>query len=165
MAASVTRFEFLRGNLTEMRGPRRPPWALDGERFLEACEPCDKCRRACPERILFEGRDGTPELTFQRTGCTFCAKCAEACPTGALVLRDSETGEPRAPWSQTADIANHCLSLVGTTCRICGERCERGAITFKLVVGGIALPVVETAMCTGCGDCHAPCPVDAIQLR
>lgn len=171
MAGPLSRSQLLRWNFKAGRRPSRPPWALDGDRFLEACEAgeagesCDKCLGACPERILGKGPDGYPEISFARGGCTFCAECVIACPTGALSRRESETEDSRAPWAAVAEIANGCLSLAGVACRVCGEQCESEAITFRLAVGGVALTVVEPSLCTGCGACCAPCPVDAIRIR
>lgn len=63
-----------------------------------------------------------------------------------------------------ADIGDGCLARRGVTCRTCGERCEAGAITFSLQLGGIALPRIGADACTGCGECIADCPSAAIGL-
>jgi ferredoxin-type protein NapF len=66
------------------------------------------------------------------------------------------------PVLATADTA--CLSLHGTACRVCGEWCESGAITFRLMTAGRAEVRVDAGRCDGCGDCAGRCPVGAIRM-
>ncbi len=61
-----------------------------------------------------------------------------------------------------AVIGEACLALRGVECRICGDACGAGAIRFRPVRGGVALPIVAEDACTACGDCVAPCPTGAI---
>jgi ferredoxin-type protein NapF len=74
-------------------------------------------------------------------------------------------GAERPPWSLTAVVANRCLAIAGITCRSCGDVCGEDAIEFKLALNGAALPLVDEAVCTGCGACVRPCPVGAIMLE
>lgn len=62
-----------------------------------------------------------------------------------------------------AVIGAHCLSMTGTTCRICAEHCDAGAIRFRLGLGGRSTPIVSEA-CNGCDACRPVCPVGAIVL-
>lgn len=62
-------------------------------------------------------------------------------------------------------IAPHCLALRHVECRICGEACDARALRFPPRLGGIAVPVLDTDACTGCGDCVAPCPAGALALH
>jgi ferredoxin-type protein NapF len=64
---------------------------------------------------------------------------------------------------QVAAIAASCLSLNGTSCRICAEHCEVGAIRFRLELGGRARPSVGES-CDGCAACLPVCPVGAVFL-
>lgn len=105
------------------------------------------------------GSGGFPEVSFAGAGCTFCGDCGRACEAAAL----SVAGRA-APWTATAAIDASCLSRAGVACRVCGERCEAAAITFRLAPGGVADPIIDTAACTGCGTCVAPCPADAIAV-
>jgi ferredoxin-type protein NapF len=57
-----------------------------------------------------------------------------------------------------------CLARRDVECRVCGEACDAGAIRFPPRRGGVALPVVDLAKCTRCGDCVAPCPVQAVSV-
>jgi len=71
---------------------------------------------------------------------------------------------PVSDVSSVAVIATQCLSMMGTTCRICAEHCEAGAIRFRLGLGGKSTPVVSEA-CDGCAGCRPVCPVGAITLE
>ena len=63
-----------------------------------------------------------------------------------------------------AIVGAQCLSQRGVTCRVCADHCGAGAIRFRPMRGGIAVPIVDAATCTGCGACRAPCPAAAIAL-
>lgn len=164
MPEAVSRKALLRGKFRDDRVSQRPPWALPEGLFLEACDGGGACREACPEKILLAGPGGRPEVSFERGECTFCEDCVKACPTGALSLYAAD-GERRAPWTITATVRNDCMSLAGVTCRVCGDQCESRAIRFQLAVGGVALPVIDSTACSGCGACVAPCPTKSISIN
>ncbi|GAA4648529.1 hypothetical protein GCM10023116_07980 [Kistimonas scapharcae] len=73
--------------------------------------------------------------------------------------------EERSPWQLAPEISQRCLTHNRTVCRTCGEQCEPEAITFRPVLGGIAMPQVDEQACTGCGACQSACPVNAITIR
>ncbi len=154
----LSRSELFRGFLS--RQLIRPPWALPERDFETICTSCGACPAACPENILISGRGGLPEVDFDNGECTFCAACVEVCEPGALARPEPET----RPWMHIVAIAEDCLSLRAITCRACAEMCEPGAISFRLGMNGRADPQLDAALCTGCGACHAPCPVDAISF-
>lgn len=133
------------------------PWATTA--FEDACSRCGDCVEACEEGILIAGDGGFPTVEFGHGGCSFCGACARACRTGALD-RSLER-----PWRLRAVIGEHCLSAQGITCRSCGDACEIGAIRFRLQVGGRALPVLDDAVCNGCGSCSATCPTHVIRIQ
>ncbi|MEC9070890.1 MAG: membrane dipeptidase, partial [Myxococcota bacterium] len=71
----------------------RPPGALDEAAFLETCEKCQACARACPEASIVpagpqHGRrvEMSPILILDQQPCFVCedVPCASACPSGAL---------------------------------------------------------------------------------
>jgi ferredoxin-type protein NapF len=64
-----------------------------------------------------------------------------------------------------ADIGAACLALKRVVCRSCGEACEAGAIRVAPRAGGVAVPAVDAAGCTGCGACRDACPAGAVALR
>jgi ferredoxin-type protein NapF len=53
----------------------------------------------------------------------------------------------------------------GTVCRTCSEHCEPGAIRFRLLPAGRAIPLVDEARCNACGECLRVCPVQAMSLQ
>jgi len=72
--------------------------------------------------------------------------------------------EAKAHGSRLAKLGNSCVEPKGITCRRCAEACEAGAIRFRLLGGGRAVAAVAADACTGCGDCLAVCPVNAIEF-
>lgn len=157
----ISRRQFLHGELRGKAVTPRPPWALSEGRFIEACERCDDCISVCPEKILRRGSGGYPEVDFSAGGCTFCGDCAKACEYGALRFADDPE---QLPWRLAVAIGESCLSLHGTVCRSCGEACGERAIRFRLEVGGIARPLLDTEECNGCGACVSVCPVGSIVI-
>lgn len=133
------------------------PWA--SEAFLDACQRCDDCIRACEEAVLVRGDGGFPTVDFSRGGCTFCGACVDSCRHDALKHRAGP------PWTLKVGIGDRCLSARGITCRACGDACETRAIRFRLAVGGRALPQLDTHLCNGCGSCIAICPEQTIAIE
>jgi ferredoxin-type protein NapF len=155
----TTRRDFLRARRSSAPPPLRPPWALAEQQFSARCSGCGDCLRACPSGILVSGEGRFPTVDFSRGECTFCGDCVAACIPGAL-----RHTEGQAPWSLRARIGEACLAERGVECRICGEVCGASAIRFRPRVGGVALPQLDEAACTGCGACLAPCPSQAIAM-
>jgi ferredoxin-type protein NapF len=155
----TSRRDFLRGRRASAPPALRPPWALVEEDFVTRCNACGDCLRACPTAILVRGEGGFPSVDFSRGECSFCGDCVTSCKPGAL---RREAG--RAGWAHRAQIGAACLALRGVECRICGEACGASAIRFRPRAGGLALPELMDAACSGCGACLAPCPTQAIVL-
>ncbi len=146
VSKEVRRSDFLRGNFGSETRDIRPPWAINEGNFQDKCSSCDACIEACPTSILKKGRGGYPIVEFSKNECTFCGDCAKVCKPRAL-LRDSAAH----PWTLVASINSTCLSNTGITCRICGDNCDLQAISFRLAVGGKAVPTIDLSRCTGCG--------------
>lgn len=104
------------------------------------------------------GDGGFPAVDFTRGECTFCRACEGACAPRALVA------EGRVAWSIQADVASACLALHGVHCQTCRDACPTSAIGFPMRPG-VPKPVIDGALCTGCGACVAPCPVDALRMQ
>ncbi|MBI4740472.1 MAG: ferredoxin-type protein NapF [Betaproteobacteria bacterium] len=155
----TSRRNFLRGRFSARKGVLRPPWALSEDAFLRACSRCGDCVTRCPTHIVANRDGGYPGIDFGEGECTFCGECAGACTAGALIRRDGQI-----PWAVCASIGEHCLALQRVECRVCGEQCEAGAISFRPQAGGVAWPLVENARCTGCGACVASCPTRAVSV-
>lgn len=159
MTNPSSRRNFLRGQFSARKGPLRPPWALVETEFLHACTRCGECARACPTQVISERDAGYPVMNFTAGECTFCGDCVTACTKGALKRQEGQK-----PWPAKAVIGEQCLAHQRIECRVCGEQCEARAIRFPLKDGGIAAPDLDSALCSGCGACVAPCPVGAITV-
>lgn len=72
--------------------------------------------------------------------------------------------EPESATAQLARIGERCLALQQVVCRTCGELCDTSAIRFVMQAGRVAQPQVQAERCTGCGDCIADCPTQALAL-
>lgn len=156
----LSRRTFLQGRtITGAEAVLRPPWAMPESVFRSTCTRCDACIQVCPTHILARGEGGFPIVDFSSSECTFCGDCLTACRTGAL-KRDAAS----LPWTLRASMSEGCLAKRNVECRVCGETCGAGAIRFRPRRGGVALPELNEAACTGCGACVAPCPVQAIAM-
>lgn len=65
---------------------------------------------------------------------------------------------------RVAAVGGGCVAARGIACSSCSDPCEPRALRVRPLPGGRALPVIDTALCTGCGDCVRVCPVDALAL-
>jgi len=135
----------------------RPPWSSSESEFIDRCERCGECIKACPENILEKGRGGYPQVNFQHGECTFCERCAEQCPNETLQLARTP------PWSIKAHIETHCLTQQGVICFSCRDSCEVEAIHFSMAK--VPMPDIYFDQCNGCGACYQACPVTAISLK
>jgi ferredoxin-type protein NapF len=160
VGTNITRRQFLRGAFRQRDRHPRPPWALPEAEFLDRCDRCGACAKACPAGIIELSDSGYPRLDFHHSGCTFCGECVTACAPGAL-FRASDASNP---WRLHAGVDESCLATRGVLCRLCGERCETGAIRFPPTLGAWPLPVFDLERCTGCGACVGACPAEAISL-
>jgi ferredoxin-type protein NapF len=79
-------------------------------------------------------------------------------PTRRSILFGQAKAPPRVV------VADHCLARQFVHCQSCGDVCSAQAIGFRPRIGGPPLPTIYAARCTGCGDCLAVCPVDALAL-
>ncbi len=160
MAPCINRFDFLRGRLDGGNRPIRPPWSESEADFIELCNQCGDCIDLCPTGIIRNGRGGYPVIEFRHGECLFCGECLKACKTDAL--KPDQT----PAWPLAAKLnSDKCIAYESVECRGCYDPCETRAITMQYRVGAIAIPIIESNRCNGCGACFAPCPVAAIEIQ
>ena len=148
---------WLKGSFGKPRGVLRPPGAGPDAEFTDRCTRCDDCLPACPRNLIRRGDGGFPELDPGRGGCDFCGACAAVCAVAAL--------RPAIhPWRWRVAADDRCLALRGVSCRSCGDCCERGALGFRLAVGGSARLEINPDLCNGCGECIGICPAHSLSL-
>ncbi len=161
MVTTISRMQFLRGDLSGRSAPLRPPWAREEALFTSLCTRCGDCISACPTGIIHKGRGGFPYLDFGRGECLFCEDCVRICTPAALHISPGQ-----APWNLRASLnTDNCLAYRGVECRACADPCESRAIRVQPRIGGVALPNIDLSACNGCGACQAPCPVQALSIQ
>jgi ferredoxin-type protein NapF len=164
MNQSISRMQFLRGDLSGRNAPIRPPWALDEAAFTRLCNACGDCIERCPTKIIHSGRGSYPVIDFSAGECLFCGDCVDACKPGALKKPPKKTGS--APWSVKASIdTKACIAHRGVECRSCQDPCEVRAIEVPPRIGGVSVPVLDAGRCTGCAACFHVCPVSAVRMN
>lgn len=144
----------------------RPPGSLDEGRFAGSCIRCGNCIRACPSGIIqpdlgSEGIAGflAPKVSFDDEYCREdCHRCTQVCPSGAIAQLTLEE-KNNAPIGLARLEKEICLLWYEGECDFCKKVCPFGAISTpwdpELY---LALPVVDTDKCPGCGACEFMCP-------
>ena len=160
VASASVRLAVLAGDTTAVA--LRPPWSRAPEAFDSACTGCAKCVDACPTHVLTI-RAGLARVDFTDAECTFCGACVDVCPEPAFNVAARGAGE--RPWKAVARIDATCLARLGVECQSCGDACEAQAIRFRVHVGAVPDPRVDSSHCTGCGACVRACPATAITVR
>jgi ferredoxin len=139
-----------------------PPGAT-GE-FAGTCTRCYACVSACPAGIIRVKRGGglselfMPELRFDRGACEeSCNQCSQVCPTGAI-RRLSDDEKWRRQIGAAKVEKEKCLAWTDNEyCMVCDEYCPYNSIDTEWH-GDIACPIVNPAICRGCGACENACP-------
>ena len=151
----------------------RPPGGGDEQEFFARCTRCDRCRSACPTRVIAPAtlEDGllsirSPKINFKLGWCNFCGACAEVCPTGALATsggaRFAFDPMPDDEFFETSLVLGHavvnedrCIAWKGqSACVLCSQACPYEAISLD----EYDRPVVDENACNGCGVCENRCP-------
>jgi polyferredoxin/formate hydrogenlyase subunit 6/NADH:ubiquinone oxidoreductase subunit I len=171
----------LDGRIRQASDPRliRPPGSLTETRFLERCQRCGLCMKACPTNAIQPalGEAGiagiwTPVLSMATGYCEFsCTLCGSVCPTGAirLITGKEKIAGPIRIGSAFVD-RGRCLPWTENgACIVCEEVCPTSpkAVVFREAdVAGFGAerirlkqPYVNLRQCVGCGICQNKCPV------
>lgn len=150
----------------------RPPGAAPEHSFKALCARCGNCLRTCPQKIIHAaggetGWDGwlTPVVRFGPGYCDeHCRVCSQVCPTTAI--RPLSLTEKQRVAMGVADVHRKtCIAWeYGAFCMVCHEHCPYKAIRSH-VHNGTACPVVDEAICRGCGLCQTVCPGEGPAIR
>lgn len=145
----------------------RPPGARSGEAFLAACIRCGQCVLACPSATLRLATlaDGwAASMPFaadlRRRPCTLCReqaalRCIAVCPTDAL----QPVADLLAIRMGTARIdPATCWAFNRIVCRTCWHACPWPDRALRL--DSRLQPVIDAAVCIGCGLCAQACPTE-----
>jgi len=135
----------------------RPPYFKDDADFHKSCSSCEakSCATVCEEQIIVIREDGTPELSFAKSGCTYCDECATACEPNVLHVTYKKDIDADVIINQAS-----CMSWYSTMCFSCKDPCLENAIDFQAMFK----PTINPELCTSCGFCISRCPVVAIEV-
>lgn len=136
----------------------RPPYFQDITLFDTECPSCTQkpCVSLCQEEIIFVNENGSPCLSFEKSGCTYCDKCAQACDNEVLKVEYKKIIEAKVTISTQT-----CLAWNETICSSCMDICDERAISFF----GMFRPMVNIEKCTSCGFCYGVCPTNAVEIK
>ena len=143
--------------------PVLPPGAESLERFASLCTGCQLCVSVCPHQALHTEMSGKnmlqPSLKFTNGYChAECTACSRVCPTGAIRPLEARV-KRRLQLGRAILHLEICLVRTeGAPCTECARHCPASAIILA-DVQGFRMPVVDSALCTGCGACEFHCPV------
>lgn len=141
----------------------RPPAALEEGDFTDRCIRCGSCMKTCITNglqpvMLEAGLEGvwTPQLVPEIGYCDYnCALCGNTCPTGAI-RRLSLSEKQKARLGLAEVDRSTCLAWsLNQQCLICERNCPTDAVNGFTA----GKPVVDKALCIGCGICQNKCPV------
>lgn len=146
-----------------------PPGAGSYKSFHDHCTRCQLCINQCPNGVLQPriamGGFMIPEMVFTTGYCRpECNRCSTVCPTGSikLITPEERTAVSVGVASVDYDI---CLAAAdGENCGNCARHCPADAIVMVEVAEGSRhkRPVVNPALCIGCGACEHLCPVSPV---
>jgi MauM/NapG family ferredoxin protein len=153
----------------------RPPGALPEEEFIDRCIRCGNCMKVCItnglQPVMFEsGIEGvwTPQLVPEIGYCEYnCTLCGHSCPTGAIERLPLEKKRLARLGTAIVDKSICIAWAQHKDCLVCEEHCPVAEKAIKTTTGdtgdGVLKPVVDPALCIGCGTCQSRCPVRPVR--
>ncbi len=170
LAAGAVWTGFTKTGLAKQKDPYllRPPGAGEDDEFLTKCIRCGQCIKVCPNSalqmtLLEGGLEGfwTPRLVPRHGHCDYeCNACGQVCPSQAIPPLPLEEKQKAVIGTAYVEI-EPCIR-----CFICRNVCPVEAIGEQMVEDA-NYPVVDPALCIGCGACEYECPIkgeSAIQV-
>ncbi|GAB6119043.1 4Fe-4S dicluster domain-containing protein [Dysgonomonas termitidis] len=153
--------------IPDRKAPVVPPGALSAKNMKDHCTACQLCVSACPNGVLRPSNKLNtfmqPEMSYERGYCRpECTECSQVCPAGAIkpVTIADKTGISigHALW-----IRDNCVvNTDKVQCTDCERHCPTKAITLIALDPdnnkSLKIPVVDKALCIGCGACEYLCP-------
>lgn len=147
--------------------PLVPPGAKGIAHLKQHCTACQLCVSACPNQVLRPSNKLAtlmqPEMSYERGYCRpECVECSLVCP--AKAIRPVTTADKSAiAIGQAVWIKDNCVvNRDNVPCDSCQRHCPTGAITLVDREPGnsksLKIPVVNPALCIGCGACENLCP-------
>ncbi len=148
-----------------------PPGAGSLANMQEKCTACQLCVSACPSGVLMPSSSAEsfmrPEISYERGYCSVeCTECSKVCPAGAILpisaAEKASTQIGRAKYEASRCVVN----TDNVQCDNCFRQCPTGAIDMVLKnpedIKSLKVPVVDEAICIGCGACENLCPARPI---
>jgi ferredoxin-type protein NapG len=144
----------------------RPPGGQGEEHFIARCIRCEKCREACPQKLIVPAaiesgliNARTPTLNYKLGWCDFCTGtaagkplCVDTCPTQALTIAEQLTPDELILGTAFL-VEDWCLAWQLRGCRLCFDVCPYEAIELDKN----DRPTVLPERCNGCGLCENVC--------
>ena len=154
----------------------RPPSAAETS-FNALCARCGNCMKACPYGLIVpdlgeSGIDGllTPVIKFRSQNPQqerFCSKecvaCTRVCPTGALKMLSVKEKEETSIGVAKLDKVKCIAWEKQEYCVVCQEFCPYQAV-IEEEHKGVNCPIIDEAICRGCGACESQCPALPIAI-
>ncbi|MCM1256104.1 MAG: 4Fe-4S binding protein [Duncaniella sp.] len=147
--------------------PIVPPGAISLRHLTSHCTACQLCVSVCPNEVLRPSTDLSrlmqPESSYERGYCRpECTKCSDVCPAGAI-MNITTADKSAIQIGHAVWVKENCIPLTeGVECGNCERHCPVGAIIMvasdKNNHESPKIPVVNEAVCIGCGACENLCP-------
>ncbi len=148
-----------------------PPGAVSLSNLQDHCTSCQLCIASCPNGVLRPSMELStlmqPEVSYEKGYCRpECTKCSEVCPAGAIIKIDRAEKSAIQIGHAEVDYGS-CVSASGVdSCGNCARHCPTHAIEMVRSDANDKksplMPVVNTAVCIGCGACENLCPVSPL---